>query len=572
MRHDELDEVIVMQGVKGADHAAAELAVRPFQSVHMPSVLPAPSARERLSEESNDFGFDSAMLALHPTRDGDESADQNISAHQVRKRAKISFLDGMALTIGLQIGSGIFSSPGIVTVHAGSIGMSVLVWIISGCLTLTGANSFAELASTIPLNGGAQAYLQYSFGPLISFLYSWTAIVALKPSSGAIIATILGEYTTRVTVHLVNGASGGFQKYHVGELPHTIIKAIATCAVLVIIFLQSCHARAGTQVQNAVTLVKIVLLVSIPVMAVVAMARGQIPPESRAAFSSFSNLFNGSTRMPTQYALALYSALWAYDGWDQVSFVAGEMQNPKRDAPKAIRYSVLLVTLLFVSVILSYFVVLPQSVVASSNSVALDFGSSIFGFTGGVFFGALVAFSCFGALNGHIFTYSRLVYAAGQESFLPACIGDLHKRLRTPLNANLISAALIVSFVVFGSGFASLVNFCGICAWFWYGAAVLGLLYLRIKDPGLHRPYQTWTIVPIVFVAIAIFLLVMPIFAAPLEALAAFGFLGMGVPMYYITQHSEAVLRTQQMGSGHGFERVPTEAHDTEPASFDGQL
>lgn len=422
--------------------------------------------------------------------------------------------------------------------HTGSIGCSVLVWIASGLLALTGASSFVELASAIPLNGGAQAYLQYSLGPLWGFLYSWTAIIALKPSSGAIIATIFGEYIARVLLHLIDGvdSDGNFAKYGRGDIPAFAIKSIALVLVLFLFVVQVLTVKGGTRMQLAVTVTKCALLYSIPIVAIVhAIARG-LPPESRADLSSFSGLFRGTSADPSRYALALYSGLWAFDGWDQCTFIAGDMRNPRRDVPRTVHLSSAFVTTTFVVVIVCYFVVLAPSDVSLTNTVALDFGAETLGALGVIICASVVAFSCLGALNGHAYTYTRLVYASGQEGFLPNLFGTHSIRFGTPAYASALCTSLILAYVVFGSGFAALVNFCGICTWFWYGMTVFGLLVLRVKEPDLERPYRTWTLTPIVFVGVSLFLLVMPVFAAPWEALAAVVFIASGVPIYAVTQ------------------------------------
>ena len=334
------------------------------------------------------------------------------------------------------------------------------------------------------------AHLQYSMGPLFGFLYSWTTIVALKPSSGAIIASILGEYATRAILHILNGPSGGFHKYDRGDLPGFGIKTIAALSILFICIVLSVHRSLGTRFQLGITVAKVALLYSIPVVAIIVMAQGRMPTESKHAFATFSGLFEGSTKSPSRYALAFYSGLWAYDGWDQCTFVAGEIRNASVNVPRSIRLSSVLVTVSFTVTVIAYFATLPPALVAGTNSVALDFGSNALGLVGGILFAAVVAISCLGALNGHMYTYSRLIFAAGQEGFLPSLFGAQNGYFRTPINATLLGTALILCFVVFGSGFVSLVNFCGVCAWFWYGMTVLGLLVLRVKEPNLGRPYK----------------------------------------------------------------------------------
>jgi len=158
------------------------------------------------------------------------------------------------------------------------------------------------------------------------------------------------------------------------------------------------------------------------------------------------------------------------------------------------------------------------------------------GKTGGVIFACMVAFSCIGALNGSFFTSSRLIYMAGKERFLPKVFGRLHKTRNTPVNALGLQAVLTVFFILVGGGFRTLVNFYSVASWGFYFLTVLGLVVLRIKEPNLERPYKTWIVTPLVFCAVALFLLSMPVVAAPFEALTALGFIAFGVPLYYITQ------------------------------------
>jgi len=198
-----------------------------------------------------------------------------------------------------------------------------------------------------------------------------------------------------------------------------------------------------------------------------------------------------------------------------------------------------IVTMLFLLANVSYFVVLDQVTVGQSNTVALDFGRALFGPLGGTVFAFMVAFSCFGALNGSTFTSARLIYVAGRERYLPAMFGRLHKTRKTPLNAMLLQATLTIMFILVGGGFRSLINFSVVSSWAFFFLTVLGLLILRIKEPNLERPYKTWIITPLTFCAVALFLLCMPIIAAPLQAVAALGFVLAGIPVYYLTNRNE---------------------------------
>ncbi|PPR08085.1 hypothetical protein CVT24_010546 [Panaeolus cyanescens] len=432
----------------------------------------------------------------------------------------ISLVNGIALVVGLQVFC-------VVVANTHSVGASLVVWVLSGLLAWTGASSFAELGSAIPQNGGAQAYLSYAYGPLVSYLFAWTAIIALKPGGNAVISLIFGEYVNRMIWHTTR------DEVSPDDIPQWAIKLTATIAVVIVTILCVAASKLGPRVAVVFTSVKITSLVLVTVLGIVQLARG------KASRSLTEPLFSGSSTSPSSYSLALYSGLWAFDGWDQANFVGGEMTNPEKNIPRAIHSSMVIVTLLFLLANISYFVVLDKDVVGMSNTVALDFGRTLFGAVGGSIFAFMVAFSCFGALNGSFFTSSRLVYAAGRERYLPAIFGRLHSTRKTPLNAALLQASITIAFIMLGSGFRSLINFSVVASWAFYFLTVLGLVILRIKEPMLERPYKTWIVTPLVFCAVALFLLCMPIIAAPKEAIAVLGFVTAGIPVYYITQTPE---------------------------------
>ncbi|PPQ66072.1 hypothetical protein CVT26_010814 [Gymnopilus dilepis] len=471
---------------------ALELSDGPAESSH---------GRRGRSYSVSGFDFQHDLLPLSA------SVTDPGTLHAEGTEKSISLINGIALIVGLQIGSGIFSSPGVVVANTHSVGASLLVWLASGLLAWTGASSFAELGSAIPQNGGAQAYLSYAYGPLISYLFAWTAIIALKPGGNAVISLIFAEYLNRMIWHTTR------VEVSPDDIPQWAIKLTATGAVLIVTALCVGAQKLGTRVAVIFTTVKIM----VTVLGIVQLVRG------KASTSLREPLFEGSSTSPSSYSLAFYSGLWAFDGWDQANFVGGEMTRPEKNIPRAIHSSMILVTLLFLLANVSYFVVLDKDIVGLSNTVAMDFGRALFGPIGGSLFAFTVAFSCFGALNGSFFTSSRLVYAAGRERYLPAVFGKLHSSRRTPLNAALLQAGITITFIMIGSGFRSLINFSVVASWAFYFLTVLGLVILRIKEPMLERPYKTWITTPLIFCAVALFLLCMPIIAAPKEAAAVLG-------------------------------------------------
>ncbi|KIR59841.1 hypothetical protein I312_101498 [Cryptococcus bacillisporus CA1280] len=461
------------------------------------------------------FEFEHALLPL--TLSGDVAVDSH------REDKHVELWHGIALVVGAQVGSGIFSSPGVVVQEVGSVGASLVVWVISGLLAWTGASSYAELGCAIPLSGGSQAYLAYAFGPITSYLFTWTAVSALKPGSAAMIALIFGEYVNRLISQALADS----------EAPSWSIKMTAVVAVFLCSVLNAISPTMGTNSTVVLTVIKIGALVFVAVLGAIVLVRDG-PGEGLMP----SGLFNGTLADAGNYAIAIYSGLWAFDGWDACCYVAGEMRDTNRDLPRALHSSMAIVLVLFLGANLSYFIVLSPSVVASSNTVALDFGKATIGRFGAAVFSTLVAISCFGALNGGLYTTARLIYAASKEHFLPSIFSRLHAQHRTPDNAILLQGGLTIFFIVFGGGFRALLNFFSVASWTFYLLTVLGLLILRVKEPHLDRPYRAWLVTPIIFCAVAMFLLLMPIFAAPWEAFAAFVFIASGVPMYYLTARS----------------------------------
>ncbi|KAL5489909.1 hypothetical protein ACEPAI_4741 [Sanghuangporus weigelae] len=522
-----------------------------------PIGFPGGSGPRERSYSFSGFGFQQDLLPLSASL---SNPDGPISEGIGKD---ISLVNGVALIVGLQIGSGIFSSPGVIVANTQSVGASLIVWLVSGLLGWTGASSFAELGSAIPLNGGAQAYLAYAYNPLVSYLFAWTAITALKPGGNGVIALIFAEYINRLFWHLTDEDASP------DAIPQWSIKLTACLAIASVTFLCIATRHLGTRTAVVLTTIKVSSLLLISVLGVIQLARG------RASGSLREPLFDGSSTSPSSYALAIYSGLWAFDGWDQANYVGGEIHNPDKNIPRAIHTSMIIVIILFALTNVSYFVVLDKTTVGLSNTVALDFGRVIFGPIGGTLFALMVAISCFGALNGSFFTAARLIYVAGNEGYLPRAFGRLHSTRKTPVNAMLLQAGITTVFIILGGGFRRLINFAVVASWAFYFLTVLGLVVLRIKEPELPRPYKTWISTPLIFCAVALFLLLMPVIAAPLEALAVLAFVLAGVPVYYLTRRpdSEGASRIQSIlspfnaivsrlrGAGlsrAGFERVAT--------------
>lgn len=226
----------------------------------------------------------------------------------LEKHKTLTYLNGLSLIVGLIIGSGIFSSPGQVSSKVGSPGAALIVWIIAGILAWTGAASYAELGGAIPLNGGAQVYLAKTFGELSGFLFTWVAMLVLKPGSAAIIAIIMSEYLVRA-----------FIGPDAETLSPWVNKAVALVGLMLVTFLNSISTRVGMRVNDLLMFMKFVALLGVTVTGVVVAITGKTLKGEASVHLKGHEWFANTSSDMSAWALALYAGLWAYDGWDNVS-------------------------------------------------------------------------------------------------------------------------------------------------------------------------------------------------------------------------------------------------------------
>ncbi|KAK9350950.1 amino acid permease-domain-containing protein [Lipomyces doorenjongii] len=476
--------------------------------------------RQSYGESLFDYGEHMFPLAA--------SADARDGALPLEKQKRLGILNGLGLVIGVQIGSGIFSSPSQVDAQAGSPGASLLVWLIAGLLAWTGAASYAELGSAIPLNGGAQAYLHHIFGPLPAFLFAWTAITVLKPGSMAIIAIVFAEYIGRLIFS--HGAPDTATESTSTEesiySPLWFNKTVAVAGILVVTIINAISTKLSTRTGDIFLFLKISSLVAITVIGLVVLVF------RKGAENFTEGWFAGSSSSLGNYAIALYAGLWAFDGWDNLNYVAAEMKNPSKDLPLVIHLAMPIVIICYMAANLAYYEVLQSSELAKSSTIALAFGERVFGRVGAIVFTVCVALSCFGALNAIAFTSARLVYVSGKDGFLPTRFGKVNKKTDTPINALLLQAALTIVFILVGE-FKNLLTFYGVAGYLFYFLTVLGVIVLRAREPDLERPYKTFILTPIMFCCVALFLISRGIFSATLEASFVALFVLAGVPVYY---------------------------------------
>ncbi|KAG0004006.1 hypothetical protein BGZ79_010539 [Entomortierella chlamydospora] len=451
------------------------------------------------------------------------STSEAIDRQRGDLQKNVTFSNGLTLVVGIIIGSGIFASPGPVLAYSKSVGVSLIIWFVSGLLAFAGALCYAELGSAMPSSGGGEhAYLNHAFGSLPAFLFSWTSIALLKPAGNAIICVVFAEYVVNIIAQSTWDPTQ--------PMRHWSNKLIAIACVIVLSGLNSISVSVGTRIQDLFTFIKVVTLLVIAISGFVVLAQKSLSSHN------FDHAFEGDGKPSLgDVALGLYSGLWAYDGWNNINYVSTEMKNPTRDLPRVIFAGVPIVVIFYLLANTAYYAVLPEGTVMSTNTVAIDFGKQMFGNTGGVLFAICVACSCFGAANGSIFTGARVIYASAREGYLPKMFGKVNEKRRTPIAA-LGLQAVMTTIMILGGTFSNLVNFYSVAAWLFYLASIQGLLYLRYCEPNLKRPFKVWIIVPVLFSILGLFLFLMPFVQAPLESSLAMVIVLAGLPLWVVKE------------------------------------
>jgi hypothetical protein len=303
------------QGVSSSRKLSLE-AEDPLDS-HNAAANGRSNGHDRSYSVSSAFDFTSNLFPLSSSagngyaRIGDAiTASDPLAAAggSLEKHKSLTYLNGLSLVVGLIIGSGIFSSPGQVVTKAGSPGASLVVWVIAGILAWTGAASYAELGGAIPLNGGPQVYLSKIFGEIFGFLFTWCAVMVLKPGSSAIIAIIFGEYLVRAVV--------GAEAENVNEW---INKGVALLGLFTITLLNCISTKLGTKLGNLFMFFKFIALLGVTIIGIVVATTGFTAKGGQANDDwKIHNWFEGTSTDVSSWAVALYSGLWAFDGWDNV--------------------------------------------------------------------------------------------------------------------------------------------------------------------------------------------------------------------------------------------------------------
>jgi len=471
----------------------------------------------------------------------------------------IGLKEAIAINIGCVIGSGIFLVPATIAGHLHAMGPIMLVWIVAGFLTFFGALSLAELSSFLPKSGGPYIYLRESYGKIWGFLFSWNDFFINKAGSVAAVAIAFTIYLG-VLVPAIGSSAPFYQPgWTIFGHPFTFgwSQLIAIIAIALVTLINVRGVNLGAQVMNIFTTAKVAALLFLILGAFVS---------SKASFANMQPWWpeSWSSELTAAFGLAMISALWAYDGWIDVTLTAGETKNPTRNVPLALIISTLAILALYLSANIAYALIIPISEMPNSTRIAADVAAIAIGPIGAVIIIAGIMCSTFGTLNGMTLAGPRSIWATGHDRVFAPALGKVHPRFRSP-HVAIITIGIWAALLTLSGTYDQLTAYVVFGSWFFYAVTAVGVIVLRRKFPDAPRSYRAWgyPIVTLLFTFIAGWFIYNTLLEDTRDALIGIGLLVLSLPFYfYWGQHKQggtkAVVTVNTSGQGKS-SLVPTE-------------
>jgi basic amino acid/polyamine antiporter, APA family len=436
---------------------------------------------------------------------------------------RLGLWSAVAVLVGSTIGSGIFRSPaGIADKLPGPLPL-LAIWLTGGIFALCGALTLAEVAGVFPRTGGVYVFIRESWGRLPAFLFGWSELVLIRAAALGAISTTFSEYFIRVLGY--DPRIAPYSRY---------VHYVAAIAILLTATFNYVGIKWGSLVQNVTTLAKTGALLIIIVLALaigLPQTGGHYTPAVPAGSFSIAS-----------FGLALVSVLWVYDGWADVSFVAGEVKDPEKNLPRVLIAGTLIIISLYLLANLAYLAVLPVEEIRHSKLVAADVADRLVGAVGVAFVSVAVMISTFGTLNGSVMTGSRVLFAVAEDGLLFKPIATVHPKFQTPSVAIALSAGLGVLFVLLGT-FEQLADTFVTAIVPFYALAV-GSVFIFRRRAGYNPSFRVpgYPVVPALFIVATILLLGNAIIdpSSRVPTLAVLGVILLGIPVFYVSKGRRA--------------------------------
>ena len=432
-------------------------------------------------------------------------------------RGTLSLTDGAAIVVGMMVGVGIFSTPGLAAQFAGNSFNYLAIWVLGGFLTLVGALCYAELATTFPDAGGEDHFLSRAYGTDVGLMFAWARCTVIQTGAIALVAFVYGDYAQAVVPLGTYGPA-----IHAGVIV-VLFTAINVAGTI--------QGKVAQQIFTTLDIGALVLLIAAGL--VVAFTTGAPATSATAAATPMS---------VAPLGLAMVFVLLTYGGWNEAAYISAELKGGPRQMVRVLTLSVLFVTAIYFLVAWTYLYVLGFDGLQKSNTVAADVMRSAFGPYGATILSVFVCGAAISTLNATIFTGARVFYALGRDLPRLRIFGIWSPRGENPANAFILQGAIAVGLVALGAltrdGFKTMVEYTSPVFWFFMTMVAVSIFIFRRRDPERVRPYRVplYPVLPVIFTATCLWMLYSSLAYTGVGALFGVGILILGAPLLLLNR------------------------------------
>ena len=449
-----------------------------------------------------------------------------------------------SIVIGVVIGTGVFLKARVMTCNVGSPWLVVTVWVVAGLLSLAGALTYGELCALMPRAGGEYVFIREAYGRLWGFLFGWMRFFIGSTGGTAALATGFAIFVNVLTsgaleAHAITIDAGGAAPWR-----FTAVHAVAIGAVAAVTLINCAAVSFGGRIVSVLTSLKVALVVGLGVVALL-WGRGDWGHFAQSGASGSCEGVSGAARGGVAgFGAAMMAALWAYNGWNEMTYVAGEVKDPRRNLPRALIGGLAAVVLLYVFINTSYFYVLSPVQIGSvglSSSVATHVMAQVVGPAALTLMAAAVAGSIFSALLSASLVGARIPYAMANDGLFFRALAPLSRRTSVPVRA-LFAQAVWTTVLVLSGSFDTLTDYAIFAILLFWGMATASVFIVRRRLPRVPGQYRTigYPVVPALFLFVTAWLLVNTLITAPRQSLGGLGLIALGMPFYWYWSRQSA--------------------------------
>ncbi|HZU28577.1 MAG TPA: amino acid permease [Bryobacteraceae bacterium] len=447
----------------------------------------------------------------------------------------LSLIGAISVNAGNMVGTGIFLKARIMTCNVGTPSLVMLVWVAGGLLTLAGALTYAELATMMPEAGGEYVFLKRAWGRPMGFLYGWTIFFVARTGSQAALAVGSAIFINILTGGALDRPFFVFHPFG-HDIPFGWLQVVALGTIATVTAVNCLTVAASGRIASLLTGIKFGLLAAIGVGAF-ALAHGNWAHFSMSgAAGTCDAVAAGARGGIAGFGAAMLGALWAYDGWNNITPLSGEVRNPQRNLPLAFIGGMLIVAGLYIFVNVAYFYVLTPGEVASvalSSSVATETVRRFLGASATAFVAASLLSSSLGAMHSSMLANARVPFAMARDGLFFRRLASVAPHIRIPRNA-LIAQGCWAGVLALSGSYDVLTDYVIFASWLLYGLTAASVFVFRRKLPDAPRPYRTWgyPVVPAIFLLVTAWLLLNTLRTGPVQAFTGLALMVLGLPFY----------------------------------------